>query len=246
MKNVRKLLLSGVCAAGAVWFCAACASTIQPAMDEHFVSTPNDEIRAMLGRDYSAASAGEESLKPGLFYVSPDFAKIFQFDSMESEIDENGFLVGRVFGWTAEQNVLAWAFCGDIPYRTVYRFLWFDADGKLVKLDKPLPFQIREIMPGDPVRFSQTAPNEQCKQFSFCIALLDSKEEQIEAHRRNEALANGEAATTEQTEDMIESVQVAEGIVEEPPENPEVSDPAAAKAAEQSAPASSDDIQLLK
>lgn len=249
MKNVRKLLLSGVCAAGAVWFCASCASTAQPAMDEHFVSTPNDEVRAMIDRDYSAAITEEESLKPGLFYVCPDFAEIFQLDSMESEIDENGLLVGRVFGWTADQDVLSWAFCGDVPYRTVYRFLWFDADGKLVKLDKPLPFQTREIMPGDPVRFTQTAPNEQCKQFSFCIALLDSKEEQIEAHKRNEILANGGAAAAEQTEDAVESQPTEAGAVEEAPESPEASAPAAAQTAEQPAqpaPASAEDVQLLK
>ena len=134
-------LFSILTAAACLLVVSACAST----------PVPTDE------RVHVIEANGATEVQPGQIYISTEAAKIFTFSSVESEINENGYLAVRVSGKTAELSALKWAFLGDIDYKFGYQFLWLDADGKLLSADVE---RLRNTIPGDPVRFVGHAPSE--------------------------------------------------------------------------------------
>ena len=56
-------------------------------------------------------------------------------------------------------------FSSDEPYRMVYRFSWFDQQGREVKLMDENYWKEKYIVPGDTISISSLAPNKQCKDF---------------------------------------------------------------------------------
>lgn len=161
-------------AAAAAMMVSACATT-ERQLDEEFVVTPCAETKAMAECDYTKAV--DMDVKPGVVYICPGFANVFDLSKMESNVTEDGLLSVRVYGKTLAYPPMKWLFQGEKPYRVAFQFLWFDKNGKLVKLDKRVPLRMRECMPGETLRFSAVAPLESVTSFSFAVGMLHDEDE---------------------------------------------------------------------
>lgn len=162
-------------AAASLLLTAACATQEPVVTNEKYVVTPNSEVTNIAQNDYSKAVS--YNLKPGMVYICPGFAQVFELGKVESNETEEGLLAVRIYGKTKPYSCWTWLFNGEKPYRVAFRYVWFDKNGKILKLKNNTPLRVREIMPGDPVRFSDIAPSEECKSFCFAIGLLHNEAE---------------------------------------------------------------------
>ena len=172
---MMKRMITLASAAASLMLTAACAMTEEVKVDEKFVVTPNSDVTKMAQCDYSQAVS--YNLKPGMIYICPDFAKVFEVGKVESNVTEDGLVSGRIYGKTKPYSFFTWMLKGEKPYRVAFRYVWFDKNGKVMKLKNNTPLRIREIMPGDPVRFSDIAPAEDCKSFCFAVGILHNNAE---------------------------------------------------------------------
>lgn len=116
--------------------------------------------------------AGLQNLQPGNVYLSPGLADEFKLlRPVTLEINEEGLLCARVFGKTKAYSFLKWMLFGEAPRRIAYRFVWFDSNGKPTGLMSIT--QVRGTLPGDPVRFTEIAPCESCRNLSFIAGFAD-------------------------------------------------------------------------
>lgn len=116
--------------------------------------------------------AGIQDLQPGNVYLSPGLTGEFTLlRPVSLDINEEGLLCARVFGKTKPYSFLKWMVFGEAPCRIAYRFVWFDSKGKPTGLMSRT--EVRETMPGDPVRFTEIAPCESCRNLSFIAGFAD-------------------------------------------------------------------------
>ena len=184
-------LFSILTAAACLLIVSACAST----------PVPTDERVHVMEAD------GATDVQPGQIYISTEAAKIFTFSSVESEINENGYLAVRVSGKTAELSALKWAFYGDIDYKFGYQFLWLDADGKLLSTDVE---RLRNTIPGDPVRFVGHAPSEEVRNYALILKTADETEFSVPATSEVSDGEAAEAADKEIETEILEDAETAE------------------------------------
>ena len=176
-------------AAAAAMMVSACATT-ERQLDEEFVVTPCAETKAMAECDYTKAV--DMDVKPGVVYICPGFANVFDLSKMESNVTEDGLVSARIYGKTKPYSFCKWMFKGETPYRVAFRYIWFDKNGKVLKLKSNTPLRVREIMPGDPVRFSDIAPTEDCKSFCFAVGILRTDAE-LKAAQKEQKIYSAEA-----------------------------------------------------
>lgn len=170
-----KHMITYAAAAASLLFTAACACTETVNSDDRYVVTSNSDVTSMAQCDYSKAVTYD--LTPGKIYICPGFANVFELGKVDSNVTEDGLVSARIYGKTKQYPFCTWLVKGERPYRVAFRYIWFGKDGKILKLKNNTPLRVREIMPGDPVRFSDIAPTEDCKSFSFAVGILHNETE---------------------------------------------------------------------
>lgn len=168
--NVKTFLISAVCGAAAM-FAASCTTVVYP---ENYTLESNVEINTMLMTQGKCFIG----LEPGRVYISDSFANVFKLEEMASDLNEEGLLMAMVTGRTSSEAFWPWTLDGTSPYELLYTFIWFDADGKCVTPPVKHVFS-RRTLPGDIVKFSFLAPNENCKKFSFIVGLAVNEAESV-------------------------------------------------------------------
>lgn len=175
MKKIH--LIAAVCAVAGALFIAGCASAPADAKTEtpaeakaeakdtacHFISMEQSTAAQIL-----SAKTAPEGLVPGV-HVSNDLGSVLCVCKPASvSYDEDGMLRVRVVADTDELPFLTWLICPNRTYRITYCFVWFDEGGKICK--GMTPADCREVMPGDPVRFSAKATDGKVKKFALILA----------------------------------------------------------------------------
>ena len=159
----RLCFTAAFCAAVLSLFAAGCKSA-DAGQEEApaFIEIDKGQAAEVICAD---APAGIEA---GNIYVASDLADRFKLMKPSfAELNEEGLLNVRVHGETAELPFLEWLFFPSNADKLVSRFFWFDANGKFIAASQP---DLRETLPGNPVRFSAKAPSENCRKFSFVVA----------------------------------------------------------------------------
>lgn len=167
MKKIH--LIAAVCAVAGALFIAGCASAPADAKGEakdtacHFVPMEQGTAAQIL-----SAKTAPDGLVPGV-HVSNDIDDVLCVSQPASvSYDEDGMLRVRVVADTDELPFFTWLICPNRTYRITYRFVWFDESGKIRK--GMTPADCREVMPGDPVRFSAKATDAKVKKFALILA----------------------------------------------------------------------------
>lgn len=185
-----KHMVTYAAAAASLLFTAACACTGAAENTKEFVVTPNVDVTEIARFDHTKTLS--YNLKPGMIYICPDFADVFELGKVESNVTEDGLVSARIYGKTKPYSFCKWMFKGETPYRVAFRYIWFDKNGKVLKLKSNTPLRVREIMPGDPVRFSDIAPTEDCKSFCFAVGILRTDAE-LKAAQKEQKIYSAEA-----------------------------------------------------
>lgn len=163
----RFCFAAAFCAAVLSLFAAGCKSA-GPEQGEApaFSEIDKGQAAAVICADASAGCPA--GIEAGNIYVASNLADRFKIMRPSfAELNEVGLLTVRVYGETAELPFLEWLIFPSNEDKLVSRFFWFDANGKFIAASQPAP---RNTLPGNPVRFSATAPSENCRKFSFVVA----------------------------------------------------------------------------
>lgn len=156
-------LLTAVCAVAGAMFVTACASVIPEgeAPEAMFAPIADDAAAAVM----EAKEA--QDITPGVYVADKlkDILTVKQQPGMSS--DEDGMLRIRVTAETSELPFFTWLVFPNRTYKITYRFIWFDENGKVQKAMTPV--DCREVMPGNPVRFSAKAKELRSKKFALVL-----------------------------------------------------------------------------
>lgn len=173
MKKIH--LIAAVCAAAGALFVTGC-SVFAPAKAEakaeakveakveaqHYVT-----VEQKAAADALNGATAPEWLVPGV-HVSKGISGILHVcQPANVSYDEDGMLRVRVVADTDELPFFTWLFFPNRTYKFTYRFVWFDESGKVFK--GMTPVDCREVMPGDPVRFSGKASDTAIKKFALIL-----------------------------------------------------------------------------
>lgn len=163
MKKIS--LIAAVCAVSGALFVTGCAA-FAPAETEAETTAPQYFNAVEAGAAAEALNTGTVQA-PGV-YVSSDLCDVLHVDQAASvSYDEDGMLRVRVVADTDELPFFTWLFCPNRTYKITYRFVWFDESGKVQK--GATPVDCREVMPGDPVRFSAKSADINSKKFALIL-----------------------------------------------------------------------------
>jgi uncharacterized protein YcfL len=92
--------------------------------------------------------------------------------SLNKEKLPNGLMKVQAAFRNERTGFFYWLWYGDAPYHIAYRFTWFNQSG--MKVDTAASTWIPiDIMPGDVVYISGTAPNASCKDFTITLKQID-------------------------------------------------------------------------
>ena len=92
-----------------------------------------------------------------------------QFLRLDSSTNESGLLQVQITARNTRTGFWAWLIHGDKPYRLAYKFVWLDANGIEEKTSGNGVYLECQVLPGDTIRFSGTAPTPACKDFQLSI-----------------------------------------------------------------------------
>lgn len=163
--NKLILLKSFAAAAAAALLTSACVSTEPASQDESVFVIADDSTLTQFIVDNKPM---DTEIQPGKIYVSSDLSEAFVCKNISNTLNEEGLLMGQVTGEMKEYSFWKWMFSGEEPYSLVYRFVWFDENGSMAEPQMPA-LSRRETLPGDPVRFTSIAPNEDCPNFTLFL-----------------------------------------------------------------------------
>lgn len=148
----------------------SCVECEEKQQDDRVVVTTDADFSSLALLSFEEAE--KLNMESGKVYLDPEFARYFELKDISGEIDENGLLLARVTGKTKPYSWWTWLWKGEEEIVLAYRFIWFDKDGKMLKIKYNTAPRIRKCMPGDPVRFSARAREEQCVKFSLAVGVL--------------------------------------------------------------------------